>query len=88
MPQVLELHELPTDIRAHFLAMPGFQQAMKITKSTSANTTTVATVTKTLKTSRHQHVKKAAYLPPFAQIVDFHAKLTHHFHRILTHPGS
>ena len=20
--------------------------------------------------------------------VDFHAKLTHHFHRILTHPGS
>ena len=21
-------------------------------------------------------------------VVDFHAKLTHHFHRILTHPGS
>ena len=69
MPQVLELHELPTDIRAHFLAMPAFQQAMKITKSTSANTATVATVTKTLKTSRHQHVKKAANLPPFAQIL-------------------
>ena len=23
-----------------------------------------------------------------ARHVDFHAKLTHHFHRILTHPGS
>ena len=68
-PQILELHELPTDIRAHFLAMPGFQQAMKITKSTSVDTGTVTTVTKTLKTSRPQHVKKAANLPGFAQIL-------------------
>lgn len=67
MPQVLELHELPTDIRAHFLAMPGFQQAMKITKSTSVDTGTHATVTKTLKTSRLQHVKKSA--PSFASIL-------------------
>ena len=32
------------------------------------------------KTSFVQDVLKRA--------VDFHAKLTHHFHRILTHPGS
>ena len=69
MSQVLELHELPTDIRAHFLAMPGFQQAMRITKSTSADTGTRSQAIKTLKTSRPQHVKKAANLPGFAQIL-------------------
>lgn len=67
--QILELHELPTDIRAHFLAMPAFQNAMRVTKSTSMETGTAITVTKTLKTSRPQHVKKAANLPGFAQIL-------------------
>lgn len=68
-PQILELHELPTDIRAHFLAMPAFQNAMRVTKSTSMETGSAVTVTKTLKTSRPQHVKKAANLPGFAQIL-------------------
>ena len=68
-PQILDLHELPTDIRAHFLAMPAFQNAMRVTKSTSMETGTAVTVTKTLKTSRSQHVKKAANLPGFAQIL-------------------
>ena len=68
-PKILELHELPTDIRAHFLAMPAFQNAMRVTKSTSMETGTAVTVTKTLKTSRLQHVKKAANLPGFAQIL-------------------
>ena len=68
-PQILELHELPTDIRAHVLAMPAFQNAMRVTKSTSMETGSAVTVTKTLKTSRPQHVKKAANLPGFAQIL-------------------
>ena len=68
-PQILELHELPTDIRAHFLAMPAFQNAMRVTKSTSMETGSAVTVTKTLKTSRPQHVQKAANLPGFAQIL-------------------
>lgn len=68
-PKILELHELPTDIRAHFLAMPAFQNAMRVTKSTSTETGSAVTVTKTLKTSRLQNVKKAANLPGFAQIL-------------------
>lgn len=68
-PQILELHELPTDIRAHFLAMPAFQNAMRVTKSASMETGSAVTVTKTLKTSLPQHVKKAANLPGFAQIL-------------------
>ena len=67
--QILELHELPTDIRAHFLAMPAFQNGMRVTKSTSMETGSAVTVTKTLKTSRSQHIKKAANLPGFAQIL-------------------
>lgn len=67
--QILELHELPTDIRAHFLAMPAFQTGMRVTKSTSMETGSAVTVTKTLKTSRFQHIKKAANLPGFAQIL-------------------
>ena len=67
--QILELHELPTDIRGHFLAMPAFQNAMRVTKSTSMETGSAVTVTKTLKTSRLQNVKKAANLPGFAQIL-------------------
>lgn len=69
MPQVLTLDQCPESVQAYFLSMPGFQQAMKITKSTSVDTGTIATVTKTLKTSRHQQVKKAANLPGFAQIL-------------------
>ena len=69
MTQVLTLDQCPESVQAYFLSMPGFQQAMKITKSTSVDTGTVATVTKTLKTSRHQQVKKAANLPGFAQIL-------------------
>ena len=68
-PQILELHELPTDIRAHFLAMPAFQNAMRVTKSASMEAGSAVTVTKTLKTSRLQNVKKAANLPGFAQIL-------------------
>lgn len=69
MPQVLTLDQCPESVQAYFLSMPGFQQTMKITKSTSVDTGTIATVTKTLKTSRHQQVKKAANLPGFAQIL-------------------
>ena len=67
--QILELHELPTDIRAYFLALPAFQNAMRVTKSVSMETGSAVTVTKTLKTSRLQQVKKAANLPSFAQIL-------------------
>lgn len=69
MTQVLTLDQCPASVQTYFLAMPGFQQAMRITKSTSVDTGTVATVTKTLKTSRLQQVKKAANLPSFAQIL-------------------
>ena len=67
MTQVLTLDQCPPDVRAHFLGMPAFNQAMRITKSTSVDTGTVATVTKTLKTSRPQHVKKST--PSFASIL-------------------
>ena len=33
-------------------------------------------------------VKTTAFDLQLNPAVDFHAKLTHHFHRILTHPGS
>lgn len=68
MTKTLTLDQCPESVQAYFLSMPGFQQAMKITKSTPA-TATPATVTKTLKTSRPQHVQKAANLPGFAQIL-------------------
>ena len=69
MTQVLTLDQCPPDVRTHFLGMPAFNQAMRITKSTSVDTGTPAQVTKTLKTSRHQQVKKAANLPGFAAIL-------------------
>ena len=73
MTQVLELHELPIDIRAHFLAMPEFNKAMQITKSASLDTGTPAQVVKTLKTSRiiprEEKVLKAVNTPNFALIL-------------------
>lgn len=66
--QILELHELPTDIRAHFLAMPAFQNAMRVTKSASVDTDKTQAV-KTLKTGHREPARKAANLPGFAQIL-------------------
>lgn len=65
MTQVLTLDQCPESVQAYFLSMPGFQQAMKITKATSVDTP--AQVVKTLKTSRPQHIKKSA--PSFASIL-------------------
>lgn len=60
---------MPPDIRAFFLSDPGYQSAVRVTKSMPLSTGTPATVTKSLKTSRAHHVKKAANLPGFAQIL-------------------
>ena len=60
----LELHELPADIRAHFLAMPAFQNAMRVTKSAPTSTDKTQVV-KTLKSG----IKKGANLPGFASIL-------------------
>ena len=60
----LELHELPADIRAHFLAMPAFQNAMRVTKSAPTGMEKTHAV-KTLKSG----IKKGANLPGFAQIL-------------------
>lgn len=69
MTQVLSLDQCPPDVRAHFLAMPAFNQAMRITKSTSVDTGTPAQVTKTLKTGHREPARKAANLPGFAAIL-------------------
>ena len=67
--QTLTLDQCPPDIRAFFLSAPGYQSAVRVTKSSPLSTDTPAHVTKSLKTSRVQHVQKAANLPGFAQIL-------------------
>ena len=67
--QTLTLDQCPPDIRAFFLSDPGYQSAVRVTKSSPLSTDTPAHVTKSLKTSRVQHVQKAANLPGFAQIL-------------------
>lgn len=67
--QTLTLDQCPPDIRAFFLADPDYQAAVRVTKSSPLSTDTPAHVTKSLKTSRVQHVQKAANLPGFAQIL-------------------
>ena len=67
--QSLTLDQCPPDIRAFFLSDPGYQSAVRVTKSSPLSTDTPAHVTKSLKTSRVQHVQKAANLPGFAQIL-------------------
>ena len=67
--QSLTLDPCPPDIRAFFLSDPGYQSAVRVTKSSPLSTDTPAHVTKSLKTSRVQHVQKAANLPGFAQIL-------------------
>ncbi|MFV0679357.1 hypothetical protein [Ottowia sp.] len=69
MTQVLTLDQCPASVQAHFLAMPGFQQAMRITKSTSVETGTPSQVVKTLKTGHREPARKAANLPGFAAIL-------------------
>lgn len=67
--QTLTLDQCPPDIRAFFLSDPGYQAAVRVTKSSPLSTDTPAHVTKSLKTSRVQHVQKAANLPGFAAIL-------------------
>lgn len=67
--QTLTLDQCPPDIRAFFLSDPGYQSAVRVTKSSPLSTDAPAHVTKSLKTSRVQHVQKAANLPGFAQIL-------------------
>lgn len=67
--QTLTLDQCPPDIRAFFLSDPGYQSAVRVTKSSPLSTDTPAHVTKSLKTSRVQHVQKAANLPGFAAIL-------------------
>lgn len=67
--QTLTLDQCPPDIRAFFLSDPGYQSAVRVTKSSPLSTDSPAHVTKSLKTSRVQHVQKAANLPGFAQIL-------------------
>ena len=67
--QTLTLDQCPPDIRAFFLSAPGYQSAVRVTKSSPLSTDAPAHVTKSLKTSRVQHVQKAANLPGFAQIL-------------------
>lgn len=67
--QTLTLDQCPPDIRAFFLSDPGYQAAVRVTKSSPLSTDTTAHVTKSLKTSRVQHVQKAANLPGFAHIL-------------------
>lgn len=67
--QTLTLDQCPPDIRAFFLSDPGYQSAVRVTKSSPLSTDTPAHVTKSLKTSRVQQVQKAANLPGFAQIL-------------------
>jgi hypothetical protein len=67
--QTLTLDQCPPDIRAFFLSDPGYQSAVRVTKSMPLSTDAPAHVTKSLKTSRVQHVQKAAKLPGFAAIL-------------------
>ena len=67
--QTLTLDQCPPDIRAFFLSVPGYQSAVRVTKSSPLSTDAPAHVTKSLKTSRVQHVQKAANLPAFASIL-------------------
>ena len=67
--QTLTLDQCPPDIRAFFLSDPGYQSAVRVTKSSPLSTDASAHVTKSLKTSRVQHVQKAVNLPGFAQIL-------------------
>ena len=67
--QTLTLDQCPPDIRAFFLSDPGYQSAVRVTKSSPLSTDTPAHVTKSLKTSRVQHVQKAVNLPGFASIL-------------------
>ena len=67
--QTLTLDQCPPDIRAFFLSAPGYQSAVRVTKSSPLSTDAPAHVTKSLKTSRVQHVQKAANLPAFAHIL-------------------
>ena len=67
--QTLTLDQCPPDIRAFFLSDPGYQSAVRVTKSSPLSTDASAHVTKSLKTSRVQQVQKAANLPGFAQIL-------------------
>ena len=67
--QTLTLDQCPPDIRAFFLSDPGYQSAVRVTKSSPLNTDAPAHITKSLKTSRVQHVQKAANLPGFAAIL-------------------
>ncbi len=69
MTQVLTLDQCPPDVRAHFLGMPAFNQAMRITNSTSVETGTPSQAVKTLKTGHREPARKAANLPGFAQIL-------------------
>lgn len=70
--QTLTLDQCPPDIRAFFLAMPAFQNAMRVCKSAPTGTDT-AHVVKTLKTSRiiprEEMVLKAANTGGFASIL-------------------
>lgn len=70
--QTLTLDQCPPDIRAFFLAMPAFQNAMRVSKSAPTGTDT-AHVVKTLKTSRiiprEEMVLKAANTGGFASIL-------------------
>ena len=70
--QTLTLDQCPASVQAYFLAMPAFQNAMRITKSATTGTDKTQAV-KTLKTSRiiprEEMVLKAANLPGFAQIL-------------------
>ena len=71
--QTLTLDQCPPDIRAFFLSDPGYQAAVRVTKSSPLSTDTPAHVTKSLKTSRivplEEKVLKAANTGGFASIL-------------------
>ena len=71
--QSLTLDQCPPDIRAFFLSDPGYQSAVRVTKSSPLSTDTPAHVTKSLKTSRivplEEKVLKAANTGGFASIL-------------------
>lgn len=71
--QTLTLDQCPPDIRAFFLADPGYQSAVRVTKSSPLSTDAPAHVTKSLKTSRivplEEKVLKAVNTGGFASIL-------------------
>ena len=71
--QTLTLDQCPPDIRAFFLSDPGYQSAVRVTKSSPLSTDTPAHVTKSLKTSRvvplEEKVLKAVNTGGFASIL-------------------